>query len=106
MGMKQYLYLMRVLSKGTLREYWEKQPATELPLRAWHPDAAAANWKTPNDVKSQFGNASIVANNRVVFNIKGNEFRLVVEISYVTQIVYVLFIGTHAEYDKVNVATL
>ena len=66
----------------------------------------AADWTSPNDVKAQYGNASIVANNRVVFNIKGNTFRLVVEISYITRIVYVLFVGTHAEYDKINVATL
>ncbi|RZK19214.1 MAG: type II toxin-antitoxin system HigB family toxin [Hymenobacter sp.] len=97
---------MRILSKGTLREYWEKHPAAELPLRAWHRDATTADWKNPNDVKAQFGNASIVANNRVVFNIKGNDFRLVIEISYLTRIVYVLFIGTHTEYDKINVATL
>ena len=106
MGIQVYLYSMRVLSKGTLREYWAKYPAAELPLRAWHRDAVAADWKTPNEVKAQFGNASIIANNRIVFNIKGNDFRLVVEISYLARIVYVLFIGTHAEYDKVNVATL
>lgn len=79
---------MRVLSKGTLRDYWKKHPAAELPLRAWHRDVTAADWKTPNDIKAQFGNASIITNNQVVFNIKGNEFRLVVEISYLTRVVY------------------
>ena len=97
---------MRILSKSTLRAFWDKYPAAEPALRTWYRAAVAANWTGPNDVKALYGNASIVANNRVVFHIKSNTFRLVVEISYFTRIVYVLFVGTHAEYDNINVATL
>ena len=97
---------MRILSKVTLRVFWERYPAAELPLRAWFKDVAAANWATPNDVKAQYGSASIIANNRLVFNIKGNDFRLIVEVNYAPRIVYILFIGTHAEYDKINAASI
>lgn len=97
---------MRILSKSTLRAFWEQHPAAELALRAWYKDATAAAWATPNDVKAQYGNASIVANNRVVFNIKGNDFRLIVAINYSFFVVRIRFIGTHAQYDQVNAATI
>ena len=97
---------MRILSKATLRLFWEQYPAAELPLRAWFKDVAAANWTNPNDVKAQYGSASIIANNRLVFNIKGNDFRLIVRISYEFFVVYIRFVGTHAQYDKINAATI
>ncbi|TGE13925.1 type II toxin-antitoxin system HigB family toxin [Hymenobacter elongatus] len=97
---------MRIIAKAPLREFWEQYPAAALPLQVWYKDTSQAVWHTPNDVKAQHGNASIVGNNRVVFNIKGNDFRLVVAINYAAGIVFIRFIGTHAHYDKINAATL
>ena len=73
-------------------------------MRAWFAEAKAAKWTSPQDVKKQYANASVIANNRVVFNIKGNDYRLIVAIAYKAQYIYVKFIGTHAEYDKVDAA--
>jgi mRNA interferase HigB len=75
-------------------------------LKAWFVEAKLARWTTPQDVNNQYANASVIANNRVVFNIKGNDYRLIVAIAYKMQYVYVKFIGTHAEYDKVDAATV
>jgi mRNA interferase HigB len=97
---------MRIIAVGTLRDFWEKNPDVEQPLKAWYDEAKAAEWRTPADVKAQYGNASIVANNRVVFNIKGNDYRLIVSIAYKTGIIFIKFIGTHAEYDKVDAAAV
>jgi mRNA interferase HigB len=97
---------MHILSKATLRTFWEKYPAAELPLRTWFKDVSAANWATPNDVKAQYGTASIIANNRLVFNIKGNDFRLIVKINYEFSVIYIRFVGTHTEYDHINAATI
>ncbi|MCY3857583.1 MAG: type II toxin-antitoxin system HigB family toxin [Gammaproteobacteria bacterium] len=94
---------MRIIAKRTLREFWEKNPTAEEPLRSWYRSLTSAEWDTPAKVKEKFGNASIVANNRVVFRIKGNAYRLVVEIDYRAGIVYVRFIGSHAKYDTINV---
>ena len=77
-----------------------------IPLQVWYKDIMQAVWQTPNDVKAQYRNASIVGNNRIVFNIKGNDFRLVVAINYTVGIVYIRFIGTHAQYDTINAATI
>lgn len=99
---------MRVISKRTLKVFWEKEnyEDAQAPLEAWHDVALKAEWKSPQDVKEQFRNASICANNRVVFNIGGNKYRLVVEIQYRVGIVWVKFIGTHAQYDKINVGEI
>ena len=97
---------MRIITKAPLREFWEKYPAAALPLQVWYKDATQASWRNPNDVKAQYGNASIVGNNRVVFNIKGNDFRLIVAINYAAAIVFIRFIGTHAQYDTINAATI
>lgn len=75
-------------------------------LEAWHEAVKLACWSSPADVKAQFGNASIVGNNRVVFNIKGNDYRLIVAIAYRMQWVYVKFVGTHAQYDRIDAATV
>ena len=96
---------MRIIAKRTLREFWE-QPQhsdSEDPLKAWYREAKQAIWQTPADVKSQYCNASILKNNRTVFNIAGNKYRLVVEINYLAQIIFIRFIGTHQEYDKISV---
>lgn len=97
---------MRVIALGTLRKYWEANPDTEQALKAWYDEAKNAIWTTPNDIKAHYGSASIVANNRVVFNIKGNGYRLIVSVAYRFQAVYVKFIGTHAEYDAIDAATV
>lgn len=97
---------MRIIAVGTLRDFWEKYPDAEQQLKAWYDEAKVAEWRTPAAVKAQYGNASIIANNRVVFNIKGNDYRLIVAIAYKTGVIFIKFIGTHAEYDKVDAATV
>lgn len=94
---------MRILSLKTLRVFWERHPDAMEPLRAWYHEVLKEDWGTPAKVKEKYGNASIVGNNRVVFNVKGNTYRLVVEINYPYRIVYVRFVGTHAEYSEVDV---
>ncbi len=95
---------MRIIARSTLRDFWEQQnhQSAEQPLRAWLHDAEGAMWTSPQDIKDVYKNASIVANNRVVFNIKGNDYRLVVKIHYNRGIVYIRFIGTHKEYDEIE----
>ena len=106
----QYLlaFLMRVIAKRTIKTFWEKPGCEDAhaPLEAWHDITIKALWQSPQDIKNQFGNASICGNNRVVFNIGGNKYSLVAEIQYRVGIVWVKFIGTHAEYDKINVETI
>jgi mRNA interferase HigB len=93
---------MRVIAIKRLREYWQYEPATEQALRAWYTEAEDADWKTPAEIKAKYGNASVLKNGRVVFNICGNNYRLVVAINYDYATVYVRFIGTHKEYDKID----
>ena len=95
-----------IISRKALRDFWARHPNAEEPLRSWFDDARRASWRTPNEIKSAYRNASVVGNNRVVFNIKGNDYRLVVAINYTASIVYVRFVGTHARYDKIDVATV
>ena len=95
---------MRIISVKKLRDFWSNQnyKDSKQSLRAWYQEAKKANWKTPADIKHHYRNASFLANNRVVFNIKGNDYRLVVAIKYEFQIVYIRFVGTHKQYDKIN----
>jgi len=98
---------MRVLSKSTLSEFCE-QPNysdSEQPLSAWYDEAKSANWQTPQDI-NLYRSVSFVGNNRVVFNIAGNKYRLITAINYKCSTVYVRFVGTHAEYDKVDATTV
>ncbi len=99
---------MRIISRGTLRDFWEKKTFSdsEQPLKAWLSEAQKAKWNNPQDIKKKYRNASFVANNRVVFNIKGNDYRLVTQIQYAAKIVWIKFIGTHKEYDEINVETI
>ena len=94
---------MRIIAKRTLRDFWEEYPDAEEPLMAWYREAEKADWRGPAEVKEKYRNASIVGDNRVVFNIKGNDYRLVVKINYPHHVVYVRFVETHAEYDKIDV---
>ena len=93
---------MRILSRSTLRDFWESHPDTEEALKTWYYEASHADWQSPADVKTAHRNASIIANNCVVLNIKGNSYRLIVAIRYELGIIFIRFIGTHAEYDKVD----
>ena len=93
---------MRIISKKILREFWKIYNDVEQPLRAWHAKVKRANWKSTDDVKKDYRNASFVANNRVIFNIKGNKYRLVVAINYQYQIIYIRFVGTHKKYDSID----
>lgn len=98
--------LMEIVAIRTWRDFWEKNPDAEQPLKAWIDEAKAAAWKTPDEIKAQYRNASFVGNKRVVFNIKGNDYRLIVAVAYFYQGLYIKFIGTHREYDKVDAATV
>ena len=95
---------MRIVAKRTLREFWERHPDARAPLEHWYQQVRRANWDTPAEVTAQWPRSSIVGRNRVVFRIRGNQYRLVVEIFYPGRQVFIKFIGTHAEYDRVNVA--
>lgn len=99
---------MRVVSLPTLKVYWEANPETKQQLLAWYDEVLAAQWSQPADIKERFGSASILKNRRVVFNIKGNHYRLVVAVAvaYKLGVVYVKFIGTHKEYDLIDAETV
>jgi mRNA interferase HigB len=101
-----YNVFMRVIALKTLRLFWEQHPDAQQALQAWYHDTKRASWRTPGEIKSIYSNASFVGNNRVVFNIKGNQYRLVVAIQYEYGIVYIRFVGTHQEYDKIDAATI
>lgn len=96
---------MRIIAKRALRQFWETHPRgaeAKTPLEVWHSMVEAADWATPAEVKATYGDASILKNSRVVFNIAGNKFRLVARINYPYRVVYVRFVGTHDEYDKID----
>jgi len=96
---------MRVIALSTLRAFWEGKSGhadAREPTLAWYREASAADWRSPAEVKRQFGTASILRDGRVVFNIAGNKYRLVVWINYPYRVVYVRFIGTHAQYDRID----
>ncbi|MCA9544644.1 MAG: type II toxin-antitoxin system HigB family toxin [Myxococcales bacterium] len=98
---------MRVIARRTLREFWEAGHGdAEEPLRAWFAEAQAAEWTTMADIKARYAHASIVDSERVVFNIGGNKYRLVVKLWFPTRAVWIKFIGTHAEYDRLDVSSL
>ncbi|EHA1082453.1 type II toxin-antitoxin system HigB family toxin [Photobacterium damselae] len=99
---------MRILSRATLRQFWEqpKYADSKSSLTAWYDEAKHANWQTPDDIKALYRNASFVGNNRVVFNIHGNKYRLITAIDYRFSMVFVRFVGTHSDYDKVDATTI
>lgn len=106
LGINKPIDVMRILSRSSLQNFWKSHPDAEEALKTWYYEASCADWQSPNDVKTAHRNASIIANNRVVFNIKGNTYRLIVAIRYDIGIIFIRFIGTHAEYDKVNAETI
>ena len=97
---------MRIIARKTLKDFSEAHADSEQALKAWYQEAAAADWKAPIDIKAHYHSADILPDNRVVFNIKGNHYRLIVKIHYKTGIVFIRFIGTHAEYERINATTI
>ena len=97
---------MRIIARRTLRSFWEKHADAEQPLRAWFKFASSADWISPASIKRDYASASILEDNRMCFNIGGNKYRLVVKTNYAYRIVYIRFVGTHAEYDKVDVTRI
>jgi len=93
---------MQIIARRTLREFWERHPQAEVPLRAWYASVSQAEWAGPADIRASFGSADFVADNRVIFDIGGNKFRLVVRVSYSHGRVLVKFVGTHAAYDRID----
>jgi mRNA interferase HigB len=97
---------MRVISRKTLKDFWEKHADAEQPLKSWFHEPRVAHWKSFTDIKARYRSADALPDNRVVFNIKGNTYRLVVHLHYNTGIVFIRFIGTHATYDKIDATTV
>lgn len=98
---------MRVISRRALREYYEgPHPETKKALEAWYHEVRHAHWRSPADVRKHYPKAHIIGKNRVVFKIRGDEFRLVVGVNYDAELVFVRFLGTHAEYDRIDVASI
>ncbi len=99
---------MRVIAKSSLQKFWERPGCGDArgPLHSWYDEALKAKWRSPQDIKSQYASASICGNNRVVFNVGGNEYRLVVEVQYRAGIVWVKFVGTNAQYDRIDVESV
>jgi mRNA interferase HigB len=97
---------MRIIALSALRDFWRTHPDAEVPLRAWYSMASRAEWKMPAEIKQAYGAASFVGNHRVVFNIKGNDYRLVVLVRYDKGLMFVRFVGTHAQYDRIDVTTI
>lgn len=99
---------MRIISKRTLRRFWENPEYADArgPLEAWHAEVAKSGWTTPQGVKEQFRSASILKQGRVVFNIGGNKYRLIVAIDYGRQVCFVRFVGTHRQYDTIDAETI
>lgn len=96
---------MRIIAKSTLRKFWESSvqySGAKAPIEAWYAEAKKAKWQTPQDIKKQFRTVSILKNSRAIFNIGGNKYRLIVAIDYYRQTIFIRFIGTHQQYNKIN----
>ena len=93
---------MHIISRKALREFWEQHPDAERPLAAWYKEVKEQEWHTPHEVLERYPGASIVGSDRVVFRIKGSNYRLVVRVDYLNSIVFIRFVGTHAEYDRID----
>jgi mRNA interferase HigB len=97
---------VRIIALGTLRAFWKRHPDAEIPLRSWYAAGSCADWKRPADIKDAYRNASFIANSRVVFNIKGNDYRLVAAVHYNRGMMFIRFAGTHRDYDRIDAATI
>lgn len=96
----------RIFSKNTLREFWTKHPDCEQHLKTWYDTAIHADWNSPNDVKQTYASVSILKNGRLVFNIKGNTYRLIARINFEKKWLFIRFIGTHKDYDRIDANTI
>jgi mRNA interferase HigB len=96
----------RIFAKSTLREFWNSHPDSEQYLKTWFDTAMSSSWKTPNEIKQTYVTASILKDGRIVFNIKGNIYRLVAKVNFEKQWIFIRFIGTHEEYDKIDADTI
>jgi len=97
---------MHIITRQKLIACWTEHPDAENALKAWFKEAERAQWKSPADIKARYPSADFLPGNRVVFNIKGNHYRLIVKIHYNTEIVYIRFVNTHEEYNKINAETI
>ena len=97
---------MRIVALGTLRDFWKKHPDADIPLRSLYALASRSDWRRPGDVKAAYRNASVVAHNRIVFNVKGNDYRLVAAVHYNRGMMFIRFVGTHREYDKIDAGNI
>lgn len=97
---------MRVIAKSTLRTFWTRHKDCEEQLKSWYQEAHEAAWKAPKDIKRDYPTASFLPGNRVVFNIKGNHYRVILRINYDYGVVWIRFVGTHAQYDKINASKI
>lgn len=97
---------MRVISRRALREFWQRHPDAEGALSAWYQEASDAAWKTPGEIKRRYSTASFVGKDRVVFNVKGNQYRLVVAVRYDIEVIFIRFVGTHSQYDRIDVSRI
>jgi len=93
---------MRIIAVNTLRQYWMKYPECEQVLKSWIQEAESANWHSPNELKTQFRSASIITGKRIVFNINGNKYRLIVDIEFRLKIIFIVWFGSHKEYDLID----
>jgi len=101
-----FILFMRIIAVRTLRKYWTKNKHAEQSLKSWIQETEKALWSNSAELKVKYRNASIISSKRVVFNIKGNDFRLVVDIEYRLKIVFIVWIGKHSQYDKIDVKTI
>ncbi len=98
--------MKRIFAKSTLRDFWQSHPDAEQYLKTWFDTAMSSSWKSPHEVRQTYASASILKGNRIVFNIKGNMYRLVVKINFEKQWIFIRFIGTHEEYIKIDATTI
>jgi mRNA interferase HigB len=97
---------LRVISKKILRDFWAKYPDCEQQLKSWYAEAKSAAWKNPSEIKREYPSASFLADNRIIFNIKGNNYRLLIRINYPYQMIFIRFVGTHVQYDKIDASKI
>jgi mRNA interferase HigB len=97
---------MRIIALRTLRDFWNSHPDAEIPLRSWYAMANRAAWRSPAEVEAAYRNAGFIANNRIVFNVKGNDYRLVVAVHYNRGLMFIRFVGTHRDYDRIDATTI
>ena len=100
------IWKLRIIAKKILRDFWDIHPDSEQQLKSWYQETSNAEWTIPRQIKKEYPTASFLSDNRVVFNIKGNHYRLIVKISYDYKMVWIRFIGKHAGYDKINAKTI